>query len=222
MMEPHQFQESPALAYAAYMLVLGPVTYYRYYLPLFPTVILLAAYGLWESRWSTRKLFLGLFFLYPLLLTVDSEYNYRSDPRRELRSWYASHSGARTYVTFYVVPPSNTRPALFNMDDYLRYGKRYLAPADYVVLSENWYDTSFPNELNGPIAWNPEWLIKTKPEYALAYRKILSGQDPNLEFETTLNLKHFMPEFLVHQYFYGSFQLFVGDLKIYRIADKGR
>jgi hypothetical protein len=83
-------------------------------------------------------------------------------------------------------------------------------------LSENWYDTSFPNEFNGPIAWNLAWLIKTKPEYVVAYRKILSGEDPNLKLAAKFNLKPFMPEFVVHRLLYGSFQLFIGELKIYR------
>jgi hypothetical protein len=210
---------APALAYVAYMLVLGTVTYYRHYLPLFPTVCLLAALGLWESRWSTSKLFLAFFLLYPILLTVDSEYSYRADPRRELRSWYAAQGGdPRTYFTYYTQPPRSARNAsLFNIDGYLRYGARYLDAKDYLILSENWYDTSYPNEMNGPIAWKAEWLIKTKPEYVVAYRRILSGQDPKLEPETEFNLNHFMPEFLVHRFFYGSFQLFVGDIKIYRI-----
>jgi hypothetical protein len=208
-----------ALVYASYMLLLGPVSYYRYYLPLLPSVALIAACGLWESRWSSRKFFLALFFLYPLLLTADSEYNYRADPRRELRSWYTSHGDPRAYATYYVVPPTSARRTrLFDIEGYLRYGKQYLGPAEYVILSENWYDTSFPNELNGPIAWNPEWLIKTKPEYVVAYRKILSGEDPHLELAAEFNLKHFMPEFVIHRLLYGSFQLFVGDLKVYHVV----
>ena len=208
---------APAAGYALYMLVLGPVTYYRHYLPLFPTVTLLAAYGFWESRWATKKLFLAVFLLYPLLLTIDSEYNYRCDPRRELRPWSQAHPGARILFSYYVVPPATATARLFDMDAYLHDGARYLAQTDYLILSENWYDTAFPNELNGPIAWDPAWLIKTKPEYALAYRKILSNQDPNLELETELNLKPFTPEFLIHRFFYGSFQLFIGDLKIFRV-----
>lgn len=210
---------APAFAYASYMLVIGPVTYYRYYLPLFPTAALLVAYGLWESRWSTRKLFLAFFFVYPLLLTVDSEYNYRADPRRRLRSWYAERLDPRVYATYYVVPPKSAKnTGILNMEGYVRYGERYLGQVEYVILSENWYDTSFPNELNGPIAWNPEWLIKTRSEYAVAYRKILSNQDPNLELDVELNLRPVMPEFVVHKRLYGSFQLFLGDLRIYRVV----
>jgi hypothetical protein len=54
------------------------------------------------------------------------------------------------------------------------------------------------------------------------YRRILSGRDANLELEAEFNLTHIMPEFLVHRLFYGSFQLFIGDLKIYRIVRKQR
>jgi hypothetical protein len=210
---------TPALVYTGYMLLLGPVTYYRHYLPFFPIAALLAAYGLWESRWATRKLFLVFFFLWPLLLTTDSEYNYRNEPRRELRPWYEAHGNPRAYATYYVVPPNSARNSvLFNPDSYIRYERRYLAAAEYLILSENWYDTSYPNELNGPIAWNPAWLIKTKPQYVVMYRRILSGEDPNLELAAEFNLTHFMPEFLIHRFFYGSFQLFIGDLKIYRVV----
>jgi len=216
---PLWLAHAPAAVYGAYMLLLGPITYYRYYLPLFPVTVLLASYGFWESGWSRRKLFLILFLIYPALLTLDSEYNYRNDPRREVRPWYAKHSDARLYATYYVVPPKAAKQVrLFNPDSYLRYGNRYLGAADYLILSENWYDTAFPNELNGPIAWRPEWLIKTTPEYALTYRRILSNQDPSLKLEVEFKLKHFMPEFLLHRLFYGSFQLFVGDLRIYRVV----
>jgi hypothetical protein len=211
--------QAPAFAYALYMLVVGPVTYYRHYLPLFPTVVLLAASGFWESRWATKKVAIGLFLLYPLLLTADSQYNYRHDPRRALRQWYDAHRKPRLLVSYYVVPPPAPlgTAALFDMDQYLRAGAAYLRRADYLILSENWYDTAFANELNGPIAWDPAWLIKTKPEYAVAYRRILSNQDPNLQLDTALDVQPFMPEFLLHRFFYGSFQLFIGDLKIFRI-----
>ena len=122
-------------------------------------------------------------------------------------------------ATYYVSPPRTARKTrLFNMDAYLQYGLAYLKRADYLILSENWYDTAYPNELNGPIVWNPTWPIKSKPEYVNTYRKILSGQHPSLRFEREFTLKHFMPEFLVHRYFYGSFQLLIGDLKIYRVS----
>ncbi len=209
---------APALVYAAYMVLLGPVTYYRHYLPFLPLVVLLAAYGFWESRWSKQKLFVVLFLLYPLLLTLDSGNSFRNDPRRELRPWYASRNDPKILTSYYVVPPKNARAALFDIDDYLRYGERYLKSADYVILSENWYDTAYPNELNGPITWNPEWLIKTKPEYAVVYRRIISGEDPNLALETEFNLKPFMPELVFHRYFYGSFQRFVGDVKVFRVV----
>lgn len=211
--------QAPAFAYLLYMIVIGPVTYYRHYLPLLPIAALLSAYGLWESRWASRRAFLVLFFLYPFLLTLDSEYNYAHDPRHALRQWYTELGQPRFLFSYYVVPPPAPPGtiALFNMDAYLQNGTDYLDGADYVILSENWYDTAFPNELNGPLAWDPNWLIKTKPEYAVAYRKILSGQDPNLELETVFTLHHFTPEFLLHRCFYGTFQQFIGDLQIFRV-----
>jgi hypothetical protein len=215
----HWLIHAPAAFYALYMLLLAPVTYYRHYLPLFPTVALLSAYGLWHSRWATRKWFLLVFFVYPCLLTLDSEYQYRFDPRRACLSWYDEHQDAQVCCTYYVGAPAYHRAqGLFSMNRYVYEGERYLRQNDYLILSESWYDTAYPSELNGPIAWKPEWLIKTRPEYARAYRKILSGQDRNLQLEAEFNLRHFTPEFLLHRLLYGSFQLFVGDLKIYRVV----
>ena len=209
---------APAAAYVLHMLLLGPATYYRYYLPLFPTVALLSAYGFWQSRWARRKLWVWLFCLYPLLLTVDSEAVYRNDPRRRLGAWFEEHGRPAFYHSFYVSPPRTARrTALFDMDRYLRGGAAYLGAAGYVILSENWYDTAFANELNGPISWKTDWLIKTKPDHAEAYRRILSGRDPRLRLETEYDVRHFTLEFLLHRRFYGTFQLFVGDLKIFEV-----
>ncbi|MGH7819591.1 MAG: hypothetical protein ACREQ9_07455, partial [Candidatus Binatia bacterium] len=209
---------TPAVLYALYMAVLCPVTYYRHYLPLLPTVVLLAAYGFWESRWAARKGVVAAYLIYPLLLTADSEYNLWNDPRRELRDWHEGHEGARVAATYYLVPPPRMKARLFDPDLYLRDGRSYLELFDYVILSENWYDTAFPNELNGPIAWKPEWLIRTKPEYALVYRRMLANQDPNVRLEASFDLRHIAPELLVHRLFYGSFPLFVGDLKVFRVT----
>ena len=104
------------------------------------------------------------------------------------------------------------------MEQYLIYGSKYLEAADYLILSENWYDNAFPNELNGPIVWNPEWAIKTRAKHVVAYREILADRNEMLKLEKVLRLQHFMPEFLLHRWLYGTFQLFIGDLRIYSIV----
>ena len=63
----------------------------------------------------------------------------------------------------------------------------------------------------------PIRLLKTKATYALFYRQALANEHPLLEQETALDLQHFMPELLIHRRYYGNFQRFVGDLKIYRV-----
>ena len=88
----------------------------------------------------------------------------------------------------------------------------------FLVLSENWYDTAFANELNGPLIKNPERLIKTRPLKVYLYREILSGSHPNLELVSEFNVQNFMPELILHKKFYGTFQKFVGDIKIYKIT----
>jgi len=214
--------QAPACAYALYMLVLGPVTYYRHYLPLFPTVVLLCSLGLWRSAWASRRWFLVFFFAYPLLLTLDSEWDYRFDTRRDLRPWFASIPDVPVLTSYYVVPPPRTgRVDPFRMQHYIELGPAYLRSAAYVILSENWYDTAFANELNGPLVRRPEWLIKTRPEDAVAFRRILAGRDPNLELVAEFDLFHATPEMWLHHRFYGTFQLFVGDLKIYAVRHGG-
>jgi len=212
--------QAPAVAYFFYMLLLAPPTYYRYYLPLFPTVVLLAAYGFWQSRWASNKLLLTLFLLYPALLTLDSEYNYSHDPRRELAGWLdATPKGrdSRLLTTYYVLGPSGMKAQSFKPKLYQQYGAKYLRGADFLILNESWYDTAFSSELNGPFGWNPEWAIKTTPVAARTYRRILAGEEPALELEKAFTLKHFTPEMLLHRWCYGSFPLFVSDLMIYRV-----
>ena len=210
----------PAVVYFFFMLLLASVTYYRYYLPLIPTAALLSAYGFWESRWSQRKVLVALFVLYPGLLTLDSESNYRHDPRRQLVQWMNETPGGRQkryLATYYVEGPGDMTRQMFSPEQYQQYGADYLRRADYLVLSECWYDTAFSSELNGPFGWNPDWAIKTTPLAARTYRRILAGEEPALELEQAFTLRHFTPEFLLHRWCYGSFPLFVGDLMIYRV-----
>lgn len=221
--------QAPAVAYFAYMLLLAPPTYYRYYLPLFPTVALLAAYGFWESRWSAYKIAVGLFVLYPALLMVDSEYNYANDPRNRVAKWIDTTPNGRDskiMATYYHGLPSDVKIASFTyvpqretdaLDMYEKYGATFLKQAEYLIMNESWYDTAFCNELNGPFGLWPEWCIKTTEQSARIYRKIISGEEPALELEEAFTLTHFTPEMLVHRFFYGSFPLFASDVMIYRI-----
>ncbi|MCH7753081.1 MAG: hypothetical protein IH898_13135 [Planctomycetes bacterium] len=221
--------QTPAVGYFFYMLLIAPPTYYRYYLPLFPTVALLAAYGFWESRWASNKVLVALFLLYPALLTLDSEYNYANDPRNKVASWLDSTpNGRKTKImaTYYSGLPYGVRFIPFSympqvasdaLDKYKIHGADFLKTAEYLILNESWYDTAFSSELNGPFGWNPEWAIKTTPLAARTYRRILAGEEPALELERAITLKHFTPEMLVHRWCYGSFPMFVSDLMIYRV-----
>lgn len=211
----------PLLAFALYMAFLAPFTYYRHYLALLPVAAILAALGLSATAWASRRWFLILFFAWPALLAVDLVADYHRDPRVELRSWYREHASSRVYATFYVNPPAwaarNTR--LFK-PEYAFGDAAGLRRAQYLILSENWYDTSFANELNGPLLNDPKRLVKTTPEYARFYRNALAGRDPNLVLETSIDVSNFMPELLLHRWFYGTFQLFVGDIRIFRVVNR--
>ena len=106
----------PVLVFAAYMLFIAPRTTYRHYLPLIPAAALLAAYGLWSLRIASNRLFLALFFTWPLLLLIDFEQDIHQDTRRQAVSWYEQHPKAINYFTIYANPPHKhkQRQILFN------------------------------------------------------------------------------------------------------------
>ena len=208
----------PILAFALFMAFLAPVTYYRHYLALVPGAAILAAVGLYATRWLQRRWFMAAFFIWPALLAVDLVSDFHTDPRIELRQWYRNHPDARVFASYYVSPPGFTagQTAMFT-PEYALGDAGVLKQANYLILSENWYDTAFANELNGPLVSRLDRLIKTKPEYARFYRKVLAGEHPNLEPVAALDLYHFMPELILHRLWYGNFTLFVGDLRIFRV-----
>lgn len=210
----------PVLAFALFMAFLAPVTYYRHYLALLPAAALLAACGLYAKPWGKRPWFLTLFFLWPALLAVDLVGDYHSDPRRELRPWYQEHMDDRIFFSFYVNPPSHlAHNSLLFHPEYALGDARQLRAANYLILSENWYDTAFANELNGPLVNSPQRLIKTRPEYVNFYRDVIAGRHLLLQEEEVFPVKNFMPELLLHRQFYGTFQMFVGDIRIYKVVE---
>lgn len=210
----------PLAVFALYMAFLAPVTYYRHYLALLPGAALLSALGLHSTKWGQRRWFVALFLLWPGLLAVDLVADYHRDPRIELRDWYDRHPRARVLASFYVSPPrqyaGNSR--LFR-PEYAQGDAAPLRQADYLILSENWYDTAFANELNGPLTGNLANLVKTTPAYARFYRTALAGEHPYLRLEEALEVGNFMPELVLHRRIYGTFQLFVGDIRIFRVVD---
>lgn len=208
---------TPVLLFALYMAFLAPVTYYRHYLPLLPAAALLAALGLFATRWARKPWFMALFFIWPALLAVDMVADYHRDPRIELRQWYSDHPDARVFFSYYVNPPrgSNT---LFK-PEYAAGDAAVLRQATHLILSENWYDTAFANELNGPLVDDPSRMIKTTPDNVRFYRDALAGRQPYLEKKQVIALNSFMPELLLHRQLYGNFQLFVGDLVIFRVLN---
>ena len=205
----------PVFAFLLFMAFLAPVTYYRHYLPLLPAAALLAAFGLHAFNWGARPVALALFIAWPALLAWDLVTDYHRDPRIALRDWYAQHPEKNVFVTFYVSPPPS--PSRLFRPEYAFGDGSALRQADYLILSENWYDTAFPNELNGPMAEPLERLVKTRPAYARFYRQALEDRHPLLQKTRVIALTHFMPEMILHRHFYGNFQLFVGDLDIYRV-----
>lgn len=210
---------APLLVFALYMAFVAPVTYYRHYLALIPAAALVSACGLMSTSWASRRWFMALFFTWPALLAVDVVLDYHRDPRIELRQWYAQHDNPRVFASFYVNPPARSRgnSPLFR-PEYALGDAAILKRANFLILSENWYDTAFANELNGPLVGNPARLVKTTPEHVRFYRDALADRHPNLVQEQSLRVQNFMPELLLHRQLYGTFQLFVGDIRILRVV----
>lgn len=142
---------APIALFLAYMMFVAPTTYYRHYLPLIPAAALLASLGLWSTRWSGKRWFLALFFLWPALLMVDIETDYHNDPRIALRGWHERQADPRIYYSYYAnLPPQAMANANLFQAEFASGDAMAMRQAHYLVLSENWYDTAFANELNGP------------------------------------------------------------------------
>ena len=209
----------PLLVFGLFMAFLAPVTYYRHYLALIPVAALLAALGFWRTTvCSRRPLVVLLFLLWPALLAVDIELDYHRDPRIALRQWYEDYQPERVFHSFYVNPPAQSAAHGLFRPEFASGDAAALRQAQYLIVSENWYDTAFANELNGPLTGNLDRLIKTRPAYALFYRQALAGLNPNLQLEQAIDVHNFMPELVLHKIFYGTFQTFVGDIKILRVV----
>lgn len=208
----------PLPAFALYMLFLAPVTYYRHYLPLLPAACLIAALGALRLGPRFRGVVVPLMLVWQGLLAWDLVSDYARDPRRQLPAWYAEHRPARVLASYYVNPPpdSGARHRLFRIADTRASGAG-LRRADTLILSENWYDTAFANELNGPLVDDPTRLIKTTPEAVDFYRLALAGEHPLLQPVAHMRAPTFMPELLLHRRAYGSFTQFVGDIVIFRL-----
>lgn len=205
----------PLFVFVLYMAFLAPVPYYRHYLPILPLLCVLSAYGMacLAPRW--QPLAVSVVLVWQAALAWDLVGDYFDDPRRTLAAWYAANKPQRVLTTFYVNPPAHAgaqhrlvRPELGSrFDAQLRWG-------EYAILSENWYDTAFANELNGPFASTPEKLVKTVPAAVEFYRTALADKHPTLRLQTLASPPRFMPEMHLHYRFYGSFTQFVGDIAI--------
>ena len=209
----------PVLVYAAYMLFIAPRTTYRHYLPLIPAAALLAAYGWWSLRIARNRLLMALFFAWPALLLVDFEMDFHQDPRREIVDWYQQNPNSRIFFTFYASPPPGLQPPpILFQPEYALDAEQKMLLGQYLVMHENWYDIALPHELNGPLVGDPQKLVKTRPHEVRLYRRILENRHPNLELVEEYPVRNFMPELVLHKKYYGTFQKFIGDIKVYRIV----
>ncbi|MFK7830130.1 MAG: ArnT family glycosyltransferase [Congregibacter sp.] len=208
----------PLPAFALYMLFLAPVTYYRHYLPLLPAACLVSAYGLYTLGRAPRRAVLVLMLIWQAALAWDLVSDYHSDPRRALAAWYSEHRPARVLTSYYVNPPPGTGAMhrTFLPVDATRSQAR-LRWGEVLILSENWYDTAFANELNGPLVDRPQQLIKTRPEAVEFYRTALADNHPMLRKAAHFSASTFMPELWLHYRYYGSFTQFVGDIVVFEI-----
>lgn len=209
----------PLLGFALYMASLAPVTYYRHYLPLLPAACIAAAVGLHSLPERVRSTAIVLCLFWQSALGWDLASDYHLDPRRQLPALLAREQPSTLLSSFYVNPPANgvyTRRLLRIPPDPQPLLDAY--PNAILVLSENWYDTAFANELNGPVVDDVERLIKTQPMAVDFYRRAIDGSYPGLARVATLTAPTLMPELALHKAFYGSFTQFVGDLQVFRVS----
>jgi hypothetical protein len=206
------------LVFAIFLGSLMTTPYYRHYLMLIPACALLAAMGFWSLKLSKYRWSLVLFLAWPALLGLDMVSDYHLDPRKQMRDWYYQAQPERVFMSYFVNPPAIYAHAhqLFT-PEYAQGDAGTLRQAQYLILSENWYDTAFRNEMNGPMVGDLAKLLGTKPEYARFYRQAVADQHPYLSLEQKFPVVNYMPELVLHKWLYGTFQMFVGDVLIFRV-----
>ncbi|MEO0437015.1 MAG: hypothetical protein AAF098_08920 [Pseudomonadota bacterium] len=216
----------PLLAFLLYMLALAPVTYYRHYLPLLPMACVFAGWGLLRLPPQVRSGAVALALLWQSALAWDLVSDYHLDPRRMLPALLEREQPEQLLSGFYANPPpaASVSRTLFRVPNLSPESAAKTLdtvwtshPNALLILSENWYDTALPNELNGPIDDDPRKLIKTRPAAVDFHRRALNDEYPGLSLVEHLKAPTLMPELLLHHRWYGSFTQFVGDLVVLRV-----
>ena len=137
-----------------------------------------------------------------------------------VRALLARTEDARVWLVFLSVLAFSiflAWPALLGLDMVSDY---HLDPRKQI---REWYAEVKPQRVfmsyfvNPPAEYAPSHRIFS-PDYARFYRQALAGEHPYLAVEKHYAVQNFMPELVLHKWLYGTFQMFVGDVIIFKIG----
>lgn len=203
-----------ALAFAAGFLVTE--AFLRYYMDttfvrriniFIPAVALLAAWSL--NRIQARPWVTALVIAWSCGLAVVGQSNHWNDPRYAFRDWVAEEARppVRVGVTGYLLSKG-----LENRKYYKK------APFDYLAFHEtkfSRYYKSLTTPFGLPECCKGVYNCNELP-YCKDFQEILTGQRDNLVLYKTFRAKDYFPERLLYRHFFGYYETFLGDVRVYK------
>lgn len=176
-----------------------------------PAIAILGAYGgmAFAGKWGKKaKLIIGLIIAYTLAITLCGQYNAWNDTRYRARTYLnTQHPTAKVCYSYYVRIPGMPTP-------YLK------KEADLLLLHETYYGRYW-KYFASPFQYPPECCeevyhcISGEAE-CLFYQNLLAGNDKEFELLKIIPTLEVMPERLFYKYLFGSYETFLGDVRIYR------
>lgn len=177
-----------------------------------PMMAMLAAYGtiFFSNRLKkTAWLPLGLVLVYTLVLTLVSQSNAWNDTRYRAKQFLNSEDQAgkkfsySPYVSFPGMPKS-----------YLK------KESDLVLLHETYYGRYW-KYFTTPFKYPPKCCEEVYhcfggAEECESYQALLSGEDKAFELLKIIPTREIMPERLLYKHLFGSYETFLGDIRIYQ------
>ena len=176
-----------------------------------PMVAILGAYGVTAFAGRLKKrtwLPALLVILYTLTIALVGQYNAWNDTRYRARTFLNSEAQTDKKVcySYYVWIPDMPTP-------YLK------KDADLLLLHETYYGRYwkfFTTPFKSPPACCEEIYHCLGEEECAFYQTLLAGNDPDFELYKVIPTIEIMPERLLFKRLFGTYETFLGDVRIYK------
>jgi hypothetical protein len=198
----------------------GDVTLVRRALLFFPFMVICAALGIaWLPNRRIRVAAAVVTLVYGGALTAFSQYAFLNETRDRAADFLIDHvpPGTRPTVLYtrYFTPPRGVRHDISTMHRGRRRTLQDYHDVDYIVMHETYYGRyakSFTTPFRTPE--RVEQVYHGDEKVFPVMRAILSGESDFVLLKE-IKVRHPFPERLVFKALFGTYESFVGDVRIY-------